>query len=211
MSDSEDGSTATPRQSRRIPLRQNRRSSAKQNGTTNSPGLNANDDEAEKSARRVQRRSTGNNRRNKENEDGEEDSDGQDGDEYAGSPVGKTKGKQALKARSSDANGKKNKAVTKSRLSVVNRPATMVTTTSASATVVSGTTINGSTMLNLGDVTQVPVQVPRKVMDDNFEEWMKMATDNVSHECPGRNRSLQLTPCVTTIRKSLRTTLGASL
>lgn len=177
MSDSDDGSAATPRQSRRIPLRQNRRSSAKQNGIVNSPGLNANDDEAEKSARRVQRRSTGNNRRNKENEDASDDSDGQAADDYSGSPAGK-KGKAAPKARTSDVNGKKNQAGNKSRLSVVNRP-TAITTTAASATVVSGTTVNGGTALNLGDIT-VPVQVPRKVMDDNFEEWMKMATDNVS-------------------------------
>jgi hypothetical protein len=179
MSDSEDGSTVTPPQSRRIPLRQNRRSSAKQNGVANSPGLNANDDEAEKSARRVHRRSTGTNKKNRENDDGE-DSNERAADDYSESPAGKAKGKLVQKARTSDANVQKTKTGTKSRLSVVNRPVAVVTTTSASATVVSGTTVNGGTMLNLGDVSQVPVQVPRKTMDDNFEEWMKMATDNVS-------------------------------
>lgn len=178
MSESED---VTPRPSRRIPLRQNRRSSAKQNGAMNSPGLNANDDEAEKSARRVQRRSTGMNRRNQENDD-DEDSDNQGADDYSESPVGKGKGKATQKARKSDLNGQKTKTGKAPRLSVVNRPSAVITTTSASATVVSGTTINGGGMLNLGDLSQLPVQVPRKVMDDNFEEWMKMATDNVSEE-----------------------------
>jgi hypothetical protein len=86
------------------------------------------------------------------------------------------------KSRNSDLNGQKTKTGKVPRLSVVNRPSAVNTTTSASATVVSGTTINGGAMLNLGDLSQLPVQVPRKVMDDNFEEWMKMATDNVSEE-----------------------------
>jgi hypothetical protein len=121
------------------------------------------------------------NRRNQENDD-DEDSDNQGADDYSESPVGKGKGKAVQKSRNSDLNGQKTKNGKVPRLSVVNRPSAVITTTSASATVVSGTTINGGGMLNLGDLTQLPVQVPRKVMDDNFEEWMKMATDNVSEE-----------------------------
>ena len=121
------------------------------------------------------------NRRNQENDEAE-DSDDQGADDYSESPVGKGKGKAAQKARKSDLNGQKTKTGKVPRLSVVNRPSAVNTTTSASATVVSGTTINGGGMLNLGDLSQLPAQVPRKVMDDNFEEWMKMATDNVSEE-----------------------------
>jgi hypothetical protein len=105
------------------------------------------------------------------------DKDSEDETYEDGSP-GKGMRKATKPSRTSNA-GKP-----KSRLSVVTRPQGLgVPITSTSATVVQGTKIphgQARTSLNALDGQNVQVQVPRQVMDDNFEEWMKLATDNVS-------------------------------
>ena len=179
MSDQEDGRGDVPRTSRRIPLQVNRRPSGQRNGTS----LNKNDDEAEKSARRVQRRSSGAARRDKENLTDDETitSEDQDMDDYGERAAKKTTRKAKVAGRVSETQVKGNKAAVRPRISVVNRPVTSAPTTAASATMVAGAMVTGNTSVAaLGDITSIPAQVPRKVMDDNFEEWMKMATDNVS-------------------------------
>lgn len=182
MSDEEESRSDAPRASRRIPLQVNKRSSGQRSGT----GLNQNDDEAEKSARRAHRRSSGAVRRNKEDRaDGEDvSSEDQDMDDYGEPAARKTKRKAKVAVGISDTQVKGNKTAARPRISVVNRPVTSTLTTAASATTVAGATVTGNySVAALGDVTTIPNQVPRKVMDDNFEEWMKMATDNVSDRC----------------------------
>ena len=182
MSDEEESRSDAPRASRRIPLQVNKRSSGQRSGT----GLNQNDDEAEKSARRAHRRSSGAVRRNKEDRaDGEDvSSEDQDMDDYGEPAARKTKRKAKVAVGISDTQVKGNKTAARPRISVVNRPVTSTPTTAASATTVAGATVTGNySVAALGDVTTIPNQVPRKVMDDNFEEWMKMATDNVSDRC----------------------------
>ena len=182
MSDEEESRSDAPRPSRRIPLQVNKRSSGQRSGT----GLNQNDDEAEKSARRAHRRSSGAVRRNKEDRaDGEDvSSEDQDMDDYGEPAARKTKRKAKVAVGISDTQVKGNKTAARPRISVVNRPVTSTLTTAASATTVAGATVTGNySVAALGDVTTIPNQVPRKVMDDNFEEWMKMATDNVSDRC----------------------------
>jgi hypothetical protein len=184
MSEEEDGRGDATRTSRRIPLQANRRSSGQRGGT----GLNKNDDEAEKSARRAHRRSSGFIRGNKDHLADEEDTTSQDHDmdDYGEPAAKKTKGKGEVAGRVSETQGKGNKIAARPRISVVNRPVTSAPTTAASATMVAGATVSGnSSVAALGDISNTPGQVPRKVMDDNFEEWMKMATDNVSNPCPG--------------------------
>ena len=62
--------------------------------------------------------------------------------------------------------------VTRKRLSVVNRPSTLSSVNNSMGVIV------GSAEGGGGGQTQQ--KVSREVMDNNFEEWMKLATDNVS-------------------------------
>lgn len=208
MSD-EEGESATPRQSRRVPLRQNRRSSVKQNNATSSPRLGTNDDEAEKSARRLGRQSVTKKRQGKENVQTsmhDEEGDYNPADDLSSRAPSKTsKNRKSIAVdRAKKPDGPRH-SLTDGRQGIAPQG---TLATAASATYVQGTKV--STPTTVGGAIQTP-QVPRKVMDDNFEEWMKLATDNVSLGELGSACTVLKRKCChfhAMHRKSRQTTLG---